>query len=90
MDDRMPDDPAGRVDCLERKLLAPCCHRHSLEDHRSDVARRLRSEIRCRTVLGEPPWQIEGDLVRRYGDAIRRVPSGEFAGAPPLERPRCR
>jgi cytochrome c-type biogenesis protein CcmH len=73
---RAPDDPASRVSDLERRILAPCCRRQTLEDHESEVARQLRAEIRWRTVAGESSRAIEDDLVRRYGEDIRAMPRG--------------
>lgn len=73
---RAPDDPASRVSDLERRILAPCCHRQTLEDHDSALARELRAEIRWRTVAGESSRAIEDDLVRRYGESIRAMPRG--------------
>jgi cytochrome c-type biogenesis protein CcmH len=61
---------------LERRLLAPCCWRQSLEDHDSPVAGALRAEIARRLAAGEPPAAIEADLVARHGDRIRALPPG--------------
>lgn len=75
----VPDDPASRVNDLERRILAPCCRRQTLEDHDSDLARQLRAEIRWRTLVGESSRAIEDDLVRRYGDGILAMPRGSDA-----------
>jgi cytochrome c-type biogenesis protein CcmH len=72
----LPNDPAHRIQEVERRILAPCCRRQTLEDHDSEIARALRAEIRDRVAAGEPPTTIEDDLVRRYGEDIRAMPRG--------------
>jgi cytochrome c-type biogenesis protein CcmH len=71
-----PSDPADRARDIERRILAPCCRRQTLEDHESELAHALRAEISGRVEGGEPTVAIEGDLVRRYGDDIRAMPRG--------------
>lgn len=71
-----PDDPGHRAHEVERRILAPCCKRQTLEDHDSELARALRAEIEQRTVAGERPETIEDDLVRRYGEDVRAMPRG--------------
>lgn len=61
---------------LERRLIAPCCWRQTLEDHESPVATALRAEIRARIAAGEPAAAIESDLVGRYGERVRALPEG--------------
>ncbi|MGN6108576.1 MAG: cytochrome c-type biogenesis protein [Kofleriaceae bacterium] len=61
---------------LERRLIAPCCWRQTLEDHESPVATSLRAEIRARLAAGEPAAAIELDLVGRYGERVRALPEG--------------
>lgn len=73
---RGPDDPVRR---LERRLLAPCCDRQTLEDHDSPVARQLRAEIEQRIARGEDPDRVEQDLVARYGPEIRAAPPARWA-----------
>lgn len=59
---------------LERRLLAPCCWRQSLEDHDGPMAEALRAEIASRLAAGEPPAAIEASLVARHGERIRALP----------------
>jgi cytochrome c-type biogenesis protein CcmH len=70
---------AARVEsqarALEGRLHAPCCRSLMLEGHESDLTRELRKEIRTRLLHGETALAIEGDLRKRYGDAIVAVPS---------------
>jgi cytochrome c-type biogenesis protein CcmH/NrfF len=72
----VPDDPAHRIQDVERRILAPCCKRQTLEDHDSDIARTLRNEIQARVTAGEQTQVIEDDIVHRYGEDIRAMPRG--------------
>src|SRR5690348_7582956 len=69
-----PQDHAARARAIERRILAPCCHRQTLEDHDSEIARLLRAEIEHRVAAGEPPDHIEDDLVQRYGVNVCAMP----------------
>jgi len=71
-----PDDAASRARDVERRILAPCCRRQTLEDHDSEIARALRAEIARRIDIGDQPVAIEDDLVHRYGEDIRAMPRG--------------
>lgn len=55
---------------LERRLMAPCCWRETLDVHSSPVSSQLRAEIRDRVSKGDSPQQIEHDLVARFGPRI--------------------
>ena len=61
---------------LERRLLAPCCWRQTLEDHTSPTASTLRAEIGQRLAAGEDVASIEAELVERHGERIRALPEG--------------
>src|SRR5688500_9072617 len=65
---------ADRARDIERRILAPCCWRQTLEDHESELAHALRAEIEDRVAAGEASSAIEDDLVRRYGDKVRAMP----------------
>lgn len=67
-------NPTSRARDLERRILAPCCFRQTLEDHDSDIAHKLRAEIERRITAGEQSEVIEDDLVRRYGEDVRAMP----------------
>lgn len=56
---------------LERRLLAPCCWRETLDVHTSPLTTQLRAEIRTRMAAGEGAEQIERDLIARYGPRLR-------------------
>jgi len=70
----LPRDQSARAREVERRILAPCCHRQTLEDHDSEIARVLRAEIEHRIAAGEASAAIEDDLARRYGEAVRAMP----------------
>lgn len=59
---------------LEERLIAPCCWRGSLRDHRSPLADALRTEIETRIDAGERPDAVEASLVSRYGTRMRGLP----------------
>lgn len=63
---------------LISRLRAPCCWNQTLDVHASPIADGLREEIRHRAAAGETVPTIEADLVKRYGDRIRAVPSAGF------------
>lgn len=67
---------ADDVADLEARLLAPCCYVQTLGAHQSPLASQLRAEVRQRLSAGESVAGIEADLVGRYGEKIRAVPSG--------------
>lgn len=73
------DDRSAPALELERRILAPCCYRQSLEDHESPIARMLRQEIERRIAAGEPAEDIENDLVQRYGMNVRAAPPARWA-----------
>lgn len=56
---------------LERRLIAPCCWRETLDVHSSPLATELRAELRRRFTAGESADRIEADLVKRYGSRIQ-------------------
>ncbi len=56
---------------LERRLIAPCCWRETLDVHSSPTATELRREIRTRLQAGESAVAIESTLVARYGSKLR-------------------
>jgi cytochrome c-type biogenesis protein CcmH len=71
-----PDATAEEARRLESYLVAPCCWTEPLDVHDSPLAHDLRDEISARLGRGEPALAIERDLVARYGERIRAVPSG--------------
>ncbi len=63
---------------LIARLRAPCCWNQTLDVHSSPTADGLRDEIRRRFSAGETVPAIEADVVKRYGERIRAVPSAGF------------
>jgi cytochrome c-type biogenesis protein CcmH len=67
---------------LEATLLAPCCWSGTLATHESPLASELREEIESRAAKGETTEAIEADMVTRYGERVRAMPSaGAFSNA---------
>lgn len=56
---------------LEKRLIAPCCWRETLDVHQSQLASQLRQEIRTRITKGESLAAIEAALVHRHGPGLR-------------------
>ena len=71
-----PDDHAANG--LIERLRAPCCWQQTLDVHASPIAAELRAEIRTRVAAGEDVPTIEADLVQRYGERVRAVPTAGF------------
>jgi cytochrome c-type biogenesis protein CcmH len=63
---------------LITRLRAPCCWNQTLDVHASPTADGLRDEIRKRAAAGETIAAIEADVVKRYGERIRAVPTAGF------------
>lgn len=59
---------------LEGQIMAPCCWMQTIDIHQSDIAIKLRHEVRRRLRAGESAKSIKADLVRRYGKRILAVP----------------
>jgi cytochrome c-type biogenesis protein CcmH/NrfF len=65
---------------IERRLIAPCCWRETLDVHASPLATQLRAEIRSRIAKGEVGERIENELVTRYGSRmIAHIPESQGA-----------
>lgn len=77
-----PREPATEeARALERRLLAPCCYRETLDVHESPSAAALRDEIRGRLRAGEAAQAVEASLVRRHGPKIRATLPGQTGDA---------
>ena len=61
---------------IEGRIRAPCCWNQTLDIHGSPVSNELRREIRTRLKAGETQEAIQADFVRRYGERILAVPTG--------------
>ena len=66
------------VESLVGRLLAPCCYKQTLDVHASDLADKVRIEIRKRMAAGESAASVEADMVARYGEKIRAIPHANF------------
>lgn len=61
---------------LENELLAPCCYRQSVADHRSAEAQRMRKEIVQLVGEGRTERQVLDYYKRKYGMRILSEPEG--------------
>jgi len=69
------DDPREeQARALERKLMAPCCFSKTVDQHESEVAREIRTELRGWLATGLTEEQILDRYVERYGARILAVP----------------
>ena len=69
-----PRDPADEAQTIFRSVMSPYCPGLLLADCPSPAAFELRADILRRLEGGESASDIERDLYRRFGDAIRAVP----------------
>ena len=69
-----------RTSAITHELMSPFCPGLLLADCPSDYARVLREEIARRVASGEASRSIEDDLIVRYGDQIRTIPSFHGVG----------
>ncbi len=68
------DSAAARARALEAKLMAPCCFTQTIDQHESDIARQMRTEVRAWLAQGFSDQQILDIYVERYGARILAVP----------------
>jgi cytochrome c-type biogenesis protein CcmH/NrfF len=59
---------------LEDKLIAPCCFAQTVANHYSDVAARIKGQIRQMLAQGKTEQQILNSYVRVYGERILAEP----------------
>jgi cytochrome c-type biogenesis protein CcmH len=74
-------DPATEAQKIFTSVMSPYCPGLLLADCPSPAAFELRADIRRRLDAGESASDIERDLYRQFGDAIRAVPSPRGWGA---------
>jgi cytochrome c-type biogenesis protein CcmH len=75
--DARADEAGDRARRIENQLLAPCCYSESLAVHRSELAARLRAEVRQAVDHGRSDQEILDEYKARYGLRILREPEGE-------------
>jgi cytochrome c-type biogenesis protein CcmH len=71
------ENAPDRARQIQDKLLAPCCYAESLAVHRSELAARLRSEIRGAVKAGRTDREIIDGYIAQYGLRILREPEGQ-------------
>ncbi len=62
---------------LERKFMAPCCYRQTIDQHDSPDARAMRREVRQLLVQGLSDQEIADHFVARHGPRILAEPPAE-------------
>lgn len=67
---------ASRIDKLEHTLLAPCCWSETVATHRSEVALRMKVEIRRMVLEGKSDREILDFYKQRYGQRVLVEPEG--------------
>jgi len=67
----------ARARALEAKLMAPCCFTQTIDQHESDIARQMRTEVRAWLGQGFSDQQILDLYVERYGVRILAVPPAQ-------------
>jgi cytochrome c-type biogenesis protein CcmH len=68
------DDPETRAKALERKLIAPCCMRGTVQEHDSPASFQIRAEIRRLLAAGASDQDVLDAYVERYGPQILSMP----------------
>lgn len=84
MDDtslRQSQQPVGQVQLhtivrLERILMAPCCYTQTIDVHSSEIAEKMRAEVRSMTFAGKSEAIILDYYKNIYGERILAVPDG--------------
>lgn len=57
-------------------LIAPCCYTQTIDLHNSEIAARMRSEVRSMTLAGKSDAEIYSFYKSIYGERILAVPDG--------------
>ena len=66
-------------DDLAAELVAPCCWKESLAQHRSPAADAARAELRAQIAEGKSEDEIRARFVAQYGERILLTPEGNKA-----------
>lgn len=65
-----------RIDRLQNAVLAPCCYTEPVSRHQSEVAVKMRAEIRDWVKQGRSDREILDIYKRRYGTRVLVEPEG--------------
>lgn len=71
-----PEWQRARIDRLENAVLAPCCYTEPVSRHRSEIALKMRAEIRDWVIEGRSDRQILDAYKSRYGARVLVEPEG--------------
>ncbi len=72
-DDLTPEQEAV-ARSAEQQLIAPCCFRQSLAEHRSELADAMRRELRLMVAEGATEKDVVDHFVAKYGERILVAP----------------
>jgi cytochrome c-type biogenesis protein CcmH len=67
-------DIAAKAREIEDQLIAPCCWTQPVSEHYSEVAEKIRQEVRQMVVEGKSRDQILDHFVAQYGERILVTP----------------
>jgi len=70
--DSAQDDKKARE--IENNLIAPCCWTQPVSEHYSEVAEKIRTEVRQMVAAGKSRDEILDYFVAQYGERILAAP----------------
>lgn len=68
------DSRETRARALGKRLIAPCCFTQTIDQHESEAARQMQTEVRQLLTQGLSDEQVLDFYVQRYGTRILAVP----------------
>jgi cytochrome c-type biogenesis protein CcmH len=72
--DGLTPEQATVARAIEGQLIAPCCFRQTLAEHHSDLAERLRGEVRAMVAKGGTEKEVVSHFVTKYGERVLAAP----------------
>lgn len=75
---QLSPDQLARIEKLESQLLAPCCWVEPIGQHRSDVALKMREEVREMVAAGQTDREILDHYKQEYGPRVLVEPEGNL------------
>ena len=67
-------EQAAQARSIERQLIAPCCFRQTVAEHRSAQAESIKAEVRRMLAAGAGEQEVLDFFVDKYGEAILAAP----------------
>ncbi len=71
-----PSTERARIERLENSIMAPCCYQETVLRHQSEVAARMRGEIREWVAQGRTDREILDIFKQRHGARVLVEPEG--------------